>query len=157
VKKRRAIFLLYLVVIIVMTGMFSMACGPTDDGRLYTISSAYDIGLITDDDVHTIIENLNSGNSQLIQSQYIENSLGENTVAAIKKYGAQHCADFIDDDIELVEHDIFIHGYYGKYNNSFAITVSFGKINVLDVMRKIKIGTNIFEISGPDIFIWTND
>lgn len=117
--------------------------GSQEQGKLYTLSEAYEKHYITKNDLIDIKNNYNNSDNKLVLDKIIELKILNDELLGLKK---------IIKDAKM--EDIYIFAYYGNFNNSYIIRLSDVFSEYPAVMEELNIDGILFEYSGPNFLVW---
>ena len=119
--------------------------GSKEQGKLYTLSEAYNKHYITKNDLIDIKNNYTNSDIKLVLDKIVELKILNDRLLDLKE-------NIKDAKME----DIYIIGYYGNFYNSYVIRVSDDFGDYPAVVKKLNIDDILFEYSGPEFLVWVN-
>ena len=111
-----------LLLLILFLILLSIGCTKKDNNHIYSIKDAYELKLISKEDLKILAECYNNVQKNQSMNSYSLEQLNENETKTIKK-------TYLNAKISVV----LIENYYGKYGNCIALDIkdSIRKIDVL--------------------------
>ena len=120
-----------LLLLILFLILLSIGCTKKDNNHIYSIKDAYELKLISKEDLKILAECYNNVQKNQSMNSYSLEQLNENEIQTIKK---AYLNEYIKKDYPFAKISVvLIENYYGKYGNCIALDIkdSVRKIDVL--------------------------
>ena len=125
-----------------------VACADPSQDNFYSLKDAYEIGLLTREDLVEISTNYQASSPD--REDKLINDVGQEEYQKIKNAAL----NIIEKKEELTVSDITLLSYYGKFGDLIVLRIAEKDIVYPDVVTTIKIdGVEIF-YTGAEILVW---
>lgn len=147
----RKIICLMLIFVMAFTMMTMVACKPEKEdepeerGTFYSLQEAYDQGLITQDDLESIANYYKSENQEELDEE-IANAIKETRAYCLRTLSSSSIKNAKADDVTIL-------GYYGTYNNCFAVKIDDDFAVYTTALREVTLAGIVFRYSNGNSII----
>ncbi len=112
-------------------------------GKMYTLKEAYEQNYISKNDLMDIYNNYINYNEKLTLDKEVELKILNDSLVSLKTYK----------ETAKLE-DVFIYGYYDKYNNAYIVRLTNTFKYSSAVVKELKIDDIVFEYSDSAFLVW---